>query len=181
MPEELVSVTSPLLATISELTRKIREYDRRAEELCEGKYPETRRLRGIRLRGIRGVGPITALGFVLTLEDPTRYRSSRTAGAFLGLTPRRDQSGETDKQLHITKAGNGYMRKLLVTSANYILGPFGTDCNLRRFGERLQRRGGKNARKRAKVAVARKLAVLMHSMWLKGTEYQPLGCGTRAS
>jgi len=172
MPEELVSVTSPLLETLSELTRKIREYDKRAEQLCAEQYPETRRL-----RKIRGVGSITSLGFVLTLEDPRRYRNSRSAGAFVGLTPRKDQSGETDKQLPITKAGNGFVRRLLVTSANYILGPFGEDCELRRFGERLQQSGGKNAKKRATVAVARKLAVLMHSMWLKDTEYQALGYG----
>jgi transposase len=175
MPEDLVSVMSPLLEALSELTAKIRACDRRAEQLCEERYPQTRRL-----RKIRGVGPITSLAFVLTLEDPTRYKNSRSAGAFLGLTPRRDQSGESDKQLPITKAGNGYMRRLLVTSANYILGAFGEDCNLRRFGERLQQHGGKNAKKRATVAVARKLAVLMHAMWLNGTEYQPLGYGRRA-
>lgn len=175
MPPELMPVLAPLLESLSDLTRRIREYDRQAEALCAGKYPETRRL-----RAIGGVGPVVSLGFVLTLEDPRRFRSSRSAGAFLGMTPRRCQSGETDPQLKITKAGNRYMRKLLVVSANYIMGPFGEDCDLRRFGERLESRGGKNAKKRARVAVARKLAVLMHSMWLKGTEYQPLGYGKKA-
>lgn len=170
MPKELGSVMGPLLESLADLTRRIREYDRRAEEFCEEKYPETKRM-----RAIGGVGPVVSLAFVLTLEDPSRYRDSRTVGAFLGMTPRRCQSGESDQQLPITKAGNGYMRKLLVVAANYIMGPFGEDCDLRRFGERLQSRGGKNAKKRARVAVARKLAVLMHSMWLKGTEYQPLG------
>jgi transposase len=174
MPKELVSVMGPLLESLADLTRRIREYDRRAEELCEEKYLETKRM-----RAIGGVGPVVSLAFVLTLEDPSRYRDSRTVGAFLGMTPRRCQSGESDQQLPITKAGNGYMRKLLVVAANYIMGPFGEDCDLRRFGERLQSRGGKNAKKRARVAVARKLAVLMHSMWLKGTEYQPLGYGKR--
>jgi len=170
MPKELVAVMGPVLESLADLTRRIREYDLKAEVLCEEKYPETKRL-----RAIRGVGPVISLGFVLTLEDPARYRDSRTVGAFLGMTPRRCQSGETDLQLKITKAGNGFMRKLLVVAANYIMGPFGEDCDLRRFGERLQSRGGKNAKKRARVAVARKLAVLMHAMWLKGTEYQPLG------
>lgn len=176
MPEELVSVMSPLLETLEGLTRRIREYDRRVEQLCEKRYPETRIL-----RAITGVGPQVSLGFVLTLEDPKRYKSSRTVGAFLGMTPRRSQSGEVDKQMRITKAGNGFMRRLLVNSANYILGAFGPDCDLRRFGQRIESRGGKCANKRARVAVARKLAVLMHSIWLNGTEYQPLGYGKQVS
>lgn len=117
------------------------------------------------LRGIKSVGPLTALAFVLILEDPSRFNTSRQVGCFLGLTPRRDQSGETDKELRITKAGNPYLRRLLVGSAQYILGPFGEDCNLRRFGLRLATRGGKNAKRRAVVAVARNLAVLMHRLW----------------
>jgi transposase len=176
MPEELVSVISPLLEMLEELTRKIREYDRRMEQLCKEKYPET-----AILRAITGVGPQVSLGFVLTLEDPERYKSSRTVGAFLGLTPRRHQSGEIDKQMRITKAGSGFMRRLLVNSANYILGAFGPDCDLRRFGQRIESRGGKSPKRRARVAVARKLAVLMHSMWLNGTEYQPLGYGKKVS
>jgi transposase len=175
MPPELVPVLAPVLESLADLTRRIREYDRQAEVLCEEKYTETRRL-----KAIGGVGPVVSLAYVLTVEDPTRYRDSRAVGAFLGMTPRRCQSGGTDPQLKITKAGNGYMRKLLVVAANYIMGPFGEDCELRRFGERLESRGGKNAKKRARVAVARKLAVLMHSMWLKGTEYQPLGYGKKA-
>ena len=170
MPDELMPVMAPLLAVLGDLTRRIREYDTRADDLCQKKYPETKRL-----RQIRGVGPVVSLAYVLTIEDPRRYRSSRTVGAYLGMTPRRDQSGETDKQLRITKAGNEYMRRLLVNSATYIMGPFGGDSDLRRFGERLQSRGGKTAKKRARVAVARKLAVLMHSMWLKGSDYQALG------
>lgn len=174
MPKELVAVMGPVLESLADLTRRIREYEQKAEALCREKYPETGAL-----MAIGGVGPVISLAFVLTLEDPRRYADSRTVGAFLGMTPKRCQSGGADPQLKITKAGNGFMRKLLVVAANYILGPFGEDCDLRRFGERLQSRGGKNAKKRARVAVARKLAVLMHSMWLKGTEYQPLGYGKR--
>ena len=72
---------------------------------------------------IRGVGPITALTFVLTVGDPYRFARPRDVGAFLGLVPRRDQSGGTDKSLRITKCGNAYLRRLLVGSAHYILGP----------------------------------------------------------
>jgi transposase len=96
-------------------------------------------------------------------------------GAFVGFNPKRDQSGDTDKQLGITKAGDPFLRRLAVISANYILGPFGEDSELRRWGLMLAQRGGKNAKRRAKVAVARKLMVLMHRLWVTGEEYQPLG------
>ena len=109
------------------------------------------------------------------MERSDRFKNSRSVGAFLGLRPRKRQSGDEDRQLHITKAGDGFLRRLLVQSANYILGPFGADSDLRRWGLELAKRGGKNARRRAKVAVARKLAVLMHRLWVTGEEYQPLG------
>jgi len=119
---------------------------------------------------------LTALVFLLTLEDKTRFKNSRTAGAFLGLRPRKDQSGSHDPQLRITKAGDTFVRRLLVNSANYVLGPFGQDSDLRRWGLKLaERGGGKNAKKRAKVAVARKLAVLMHRLWVSGEIYEPVG------
>ena len=130
-------------------------------------------MRGL-TRAIKGVGPLTSLAFILTLEDPTRFDKSRQVGSFVGLTPRRDQSGETDKQLRITKAGNPYLRMLLVGSTQYILGPFGEDCNLRKFGLRLAAQGGKNAKRRAVVAVARKPAVLLHRLWKNGEVYDPL-------
>ncbi len=125
------------------------------------------------MRQITGVGALTALSFILTLEYADRYTKSRDVGSFLGLTPKRDQSGEVDKQLRITKAGNTYLRKLLVGCSQYILGPFGTDCNLRRFGLRKMGKGGKNAKRRAVVAVARKLAVLLHRLWRTGEVYEP--------
>jgi len=120
------------------------------------------------------VGPLTALAFVLTLEDPSRFPKSRDLGPALGLVPRRDQSGDRDPQLGITKSGNAFLRRLLVGSAHYILGPFGPDCALRRWGLELADRGGKNAKKRALVAVARKLAVLLHHLWKTGQTYDPL-------
>ena len=131
-------------------------------------YPET-----LTLREITGVGPVTALAYVLTLEDPTRFNKSRDVGPYLGLTPKRDQSGKTDKALSISKAGNTYLRRLLVGSAHYILGPFGPDCDLRRYGTRIASRGGKAAKRKAVVAVARKLAVLMHQLWKNKATYDP--------
>ena len=109
-----------------------------------------------------GVGPLTALAYVLTLEDSRRFAKSRTVGAYLGLVPRRDQSGEVDRQLGITKAGDHFLRRTLVQSAHYVLGPFGPDTDLRRWGLKLCERGGKSAKRRAIVAVARRLAVLLH-------------------
>lgn len=169
MPAELLPALEPVMKSIEELTGRIRHYDRLLEQLSKEKYPET-----LGLRAIRGVGPVTSLAFVLTLEESSRFPKSRAVGPFLGLTPKRDKSGQTDKQLRITKAGNGYLRRLLVGSAQYILGPFGPDCELRRFGLKLAARGGKNAKRRAVIAVARKLAVMMHHLWRSGETYDPL-------
>ena len=123
------------------------------------------------------MGALTALAFVLTLEDPHRFASSRAVGAYLGLRPRQRDSGTRRPQLRITKAGDEMVRRLLVTAGHYILGPFGPDTDLRRFGLRLAERGGKAAKKRAVVAVARKLAVLLHRLWITGEQYQAIGYG----
>lgn len=172
LPEIIRPALVPVLETIQRLTEQIRDYDRRVVIVSREQYPETQSL-----QQITGVGPLTALAFVLTLEEPQRFEKSRSVGAYLGLTPKRDQSGETDKQLRITKAGNKYLRQLLVTCAHYILGPFGPDCDLRRYGLRIAARGGKNAKKRAVVAVARKLSVLLHRLWKTGAVYEPLRSG----
>lgn len=168
LPPQLALALDPIIKSIEELTKRVRHYDGLIQEISERDYPETEKL-----RAIRGVGPITALAYVLTLEESTRFRKSREVGPFLGLTPKRDQSGQTDKQLRITKAGDAYLRRLLVGSAQYILGPFGQDCDLRRFGLKLAERGGKNAKRRAVVAVARKLAVLLHRLWSSEEAYDP--------
>ncbi len=168
VPFELQFALRPVFDTLHHLNEQIKELDRQIEQLSIERYPETQCL-----RQIPGIGPITALSFVLTVEDPKRFSKSRQVGAFLGLTPKKDQSGGTDKQLRITKAGNTYLRKLLVGSAQYILGPFGSESNLRQHGISIGTRGGKNAKKRAAVAVARKLAVLMHRLWVTGETYQP--------
>lgn len=168
MPVDLRPALEPVMKSIEDLTSRIRHYDRLLEKLCTEKYPETDRL-----RAISGVGPVTTLAFVLTIEESSRFDKSRAVGPFLGLVPKRDKSGQTDKQLRITKAGDAYLRRLLVGCAQYILGPFGPDCDLRRFGLKLAARGGKNAKRRAVIAVARKLAVMMHHLWKSGDAYDP--------
>jgi len=169
IPAAMKPVLSPLLKTIQELSRQISSYDARVEELAQRKYPQT-----TLLRQVKGVGPLTALAFVLTLEDPHRFAKSRAVGCYLGLSPQQSQSGESAPQLGISKAGDRYLRRLLVQCAHYILGPFGADTNLRRWGLKLARGGGKSGKKRAVVAVARKLAVLLHRLWVTGEVYEPL-------
>jgi transposase len=168
MPSELVPALEPMLKIIEDLTVRIRHYDNTIRELSDTKYPETKIL-----RQIAGVGPITSLAFILTLENADRFKKSRDVGCYVGLTPKRDQSGQSDKQLAITKAGNADLRRLLVGCAQYILGHYAKDSELRRFGLNLAARGGKNAKRRAVVAVARKLAVLMHHLWVTGETYDP--------
>jgi len=169
IPGELRSLMGPLVETIKHLTSWVRKYDQAIEKLCEKKYPETESL-----RQVKGVGPVTSAAYVLVLEDPRRFEESRAVGAYVGLVPRKDESGECSPQLRITKAGDPLLRSLLVGSAQYILGPFGVDSDLRRYGMAIAARGGKNAKKRAVVAVARKLAVLLHHLWVTGEVYEPL-------
>lgn len=169
VPPELRAALGPLLELIARLTQEIRGMERQLERLATVRYPET-----ARLRQPSGVGLLTALCYVLTLEDPDRFRQSRAVGPYLGLCPRRDQSGGRDAQLRITKRGDAMLRRLLVSGAQYILGPFGPESDLRHWGLRLAARGGKNAKKRAVVAVARKLATLLHHLWVSGAVYQPL-------
>jgi len=168
MPEELRPTLWAVVKTIADLSRQIRNYDKQIEAMAEQRYPEVKIL-----RQISGVGVLTALTYVLVLEDPHRFKKSRSVGAYLGLRPRLKQSGQSDRQLRITKAGDKLLRRLLVGSGQYILGPLGPDCDLRRWGLALAARGGKNAKKRAAVAVARKLSVLLHRLWMTGEEYEP--------
>src|SRR5215217_530740 len=163
IPEALLPALGPILEQIGSLTERIREYERQLETISKEHYPETDLL-----RQVEGIGPLTALAFVLTLEDPYRFERSRSVGAYLGLVPATDRSGDRDPQKRISKEGDEMLRRLLVGSAHYILGPFGSDSDLRRHGEKIASRGAKNAKKRAVVAVARKLAVLLHSLWISG-------------
>jgi transposase len=169
IPEALWPALEPILEQIGSLTELIRGYDRQLETVSEEHYPET----GL-LRQVEGIGPLTALTFVLTLEDPHRFEKSRSVGAYLGLVPATYRSGESDPQKRISKEGDQMLRKLLVGSAHYVLGPFGSDSDLRRHGEKIAARGGKNAKKRAAVATARKLSVLLHHLWITGELYEPL-------
>jgi transposase len=166
---ELREALEPLLREVESLNAQIKEYDRRIEKMARETYPEVKLL-----KQVKGVGDLIALTYVLTLEDPRRFRKSREAGCFVGLQPGRRNSGQSEPQMHISKEGDRYLRTLLVQGAHYILGPFGEDSDLRRWGLKLAQRGGKNAKKRAVVAVARKLAVLLHRLWLGGEVYEPL-------
>ena len=165
----LQKALKPMLAEIKSLSERIREYDQQIEQIGKQRYPEIELL-----EQVHGVGTLTALTYVLTVEDPHRFRRSRDAGAYFGLRPRRRESGNSRPQLRISKEGDAYVRKLLVQCAHHILGPFGRDSDLRRWGLELAARGGKNAKKRALVAVARKLAVLLHKLWVSGEAYEPL-------
>jgi transposase len=169
IPEALLPALGPVLEQIGSLTERIRDYERRLEAIAKDRYPETSLL-----RQVEGIGPLTALTFVLTLEDPHRFEKSRSVGAYLGLVPATERSGDKDRQKRISKEGDQMLRKLLVGSAHYILGPFGSDSDLRRHGQKMASRGGKNAKKRAAVAVARKLSVLLHRLWVSGEVYDPL-------
>lgn len=169
IPEEVREALSSVLTTIEVVSRQILALDKRIAELGKKKYPET-----ALLRQVGGVGPIVALAYVLTLEHPGRFRKSRAVGPYLGLVPARSQSGDSDPQLRITKEGDNFLRRLLVQSAQYILGPFAEDCDLRRFGQALSVRGERNAKKRAVIAVARKLAVVLHRLWKTAEVYEPL-------
>jgi transposase len=172
IPAEVRETLEPLLRLIQTLSEEIKSYEKRIEKLGSEKYMDTKLL-----RQVNGVGPVTSLAYVLTLETPQRFKRSRDVGPYLGLVPQQEDSGDSQPQLGISKAGDRMLRKLLVGSAHYILGPFGPDTDLRRFGMKLCERGGKNAKKRAFVAVARKLAVLLHRLWSSGEVYEPLGYG----
>lgn len=169
VPEALRDTLEPLFKQIEYLTEQIKDYDKKVKRMSEGAYPETELL-----RQVDGVGPIVALAFILTLDNARRFAKSRDVGAYLGLIPRQYDSGDSQPQMRITKTGDRMMRALLVQSAQHILGRFGKDSDLRRHGLKIAARGGKNAKKRATTAVARKLSVLLHSLWLTAEVYEPL-------
>lgn len=169
-PEALKSALLPLLRVIEELTREIELYEKLVAQKAATEYPETKAI-----QTIHGVGPLTALALVLVLNnDRNRFRRSRDVGCYIGLRPKQRESGQRAPQLGITKAGDSLLRRLATQCAQYILGPFGKDSALRRWGLSLALRGGKNAKKRAVIAVARKLVILMHRIWITQEIYQPL-------
>lgn len=165
----MLDALGPLLEVVTMINEKIRWYDREIERLGREKYSTEMWA----LRQVNGVGPVTSMTYILTISDPFRFKKSRQLGAYLGLRPAQDSSGNHNPELRITKAGNSNLRYLLVQCAHYILGPFGKDCDLRRWGLR-KAEGGKRARQRAIVAVARRLAVLLHRLWVTGEVYEPL-------
>ena len=173
---ELQAALQPLLAGIEALSEQIRESNERIERLAQESYPEV-----TLLKQVKGVGTLIALTFLLTLEDPHRFAKSRDVGCYLGLQPGRRNSGQSEPQMRISKEGDPYLRTLLVQGAHHILGPFGLDCDLRRWGLKLAERGGRNGKKRAIVATARKLAVLLHHLWVSGEVYEPLHNNPRSA
>ena len=170
IPPDLAPALTPVIQTIETLTHRIDQQKRAIVKTSAVSYPVLEVL-----QQVPGVGPLTALTFLLTIQDPSRFRKSRNVAAYLGLTPRRSQSGNQDPQLRITKAGDENLRRLLVQSAQYLLGPFGPDTALRHWGLALAERGGARGKKRAVVAVARKLAILLHRLWVTGEVYEPTG------
>ena len=169
IPEALAAALAPLLETIADLTARIDGMDKKIEGLIRERYPEAQFL-----QQVPGVGPLISLTFVLSIGDPSRFRKSRQVGPYLGLVPRQRESGEYSPQLRISKTGNAYLRQLLVNGAQYMLGFRGADTDLRRWGLMRAETGGKSGKKRAVVAVARKLAVLLHRLWVTGEVYIPI-------
>jgi transposase len=169
IPQELSAALVPLLDQIKLLGQNLDQYDAMVEELGESRFHDAHVV-----RQIPGVGPLLSLAFVTTLESPEHFKSSRDVGAWVGLTPKQRQTGGRDPQMRITKCGDKELRRLLVAGATWILGPFGPDCDLRRFGERIRARGDQTSKAKARIAVARKLAVVMHRLWTTGEVYEPL-------
>jgi transposase len=173
LPEPLRPALDPVYEVLIRLDEQIKDQDKQIDRIAA-------RIADVQVVSqIAGVGTLTGLVYVSTIEDKSRFGKSRMVGAFLGLRPRKKKSGGSDPQLRITKAGDPFLRRLLVNAANYVLGPFGPDSTLKQWGLTLAERGGKNAKKRATIAVARKLAVLMHRLWVTGEVYEPLGYQSR--
>jgi transposase len=175
LPKRMKAALEPLLQIVEEMTTQIHEYDKKLAEIAREQYPET-----ALLQQISGVGTLIALTYVLTVDDPERFARSRDVGAYLGLRPKRQESGESQPELRITKEGDVYLRRLLVQGAHYILSRKGPETDLKRWGLKLGGNGSKRAKKRAVVAVARKLAVLLHHLWVTGEAYEPLRQGQAA-
>lgn len=169
LPADLVVLLLPLVEQLESLNEAIASCDERSKRIAKEHFPETECL-----RQVTRVGAVLSLAFAAAIEDPTRIEDSRSVGAYFGLTPRSRQSGAKAPQLRISKRGDPELRRLLVSAATYVLGPFGPDCDLRRYGQRIAASGSQSARAKARIAVARKLAVLLHRLWLTGEVYRPL-------
>jgi len=176
LPADMRERLRPLLEQVESLTEQIKKLETKIEQIARTEYPET-----ALLRQVSGVGTLIALTFVLTLEDRERFQKSRDVGCYVGLRPKQSESGQSQPQLRITKEGDRYLRQLLVQGAHLILNRRGPDTDLKRWGLKLAERGGKNAKKRAIVAVARKLAVLLHRLWVTAEVYEPLRQAARSA
>ena len=159
----LRTLFNPMMLAHSALVTQVEFYDVQILKLAKG--DETTR----RLMTVPGVGPATALAFRSTIDDPNRFKSSSDVGAYLGLTPRRYQSGELDRTGRISKRGDRLTRLYLFEAASVLLSVVKRWSVLKAWGVRLAKRVGI---KKAKTAVARKLAVILHCIWVDGTEFQ---------
>lgn len=168
VPEALRTATAPVFATLRVLNRQIDAAEDQLEQIATVEFPDA-----LYVRQVPGIGLVTSVALVLAIGDPGRFSTSRDVGAYFGLVPRRDQSGTLDKSLGISKTGNELVRRLLVQSAHYILGPFGPDSDLRRWGLAQIERRGKKGKKVVVVAVARKLAVLAHRLLRDRATWNP--------
>lgn len=179
VPSDLRPTLEPLFATLQTLNEQIKGFDEHLVASCDQHFPET----GV-LRQVRGVGPLVALAFITAIGDPRRFKDSRCVGSYLGLTPKSHQSGSSDPRLRISKEGDGTVRSLLVTAATHIMRRSAPDSDLKQFAKRIAASGTPRDKGRARIAVARKLAVLLHRLWLTGEVYEPFraerACVTRA-
>lgn len=169
VPKSLEIPVGMLLDQLDDLTARIDNFERQLEAISRAKYKSQTEL----VRQVNGVGLLSGLTFVLTIGDPSRFKKSRDVGSYLGLRPKRHESGDKEPDLRTTRTGDRFLRTYLVQSAHYILGPFGQDCTLRRWGLE-KAAGGKSNRKRAIIAVARKLSVLLHRLMVTGEIYDPM-------
>lgn len=158
----------PLLKGVEAISEQVGVCDEKIEAIAQ-RYPEVELL-----TQVYGVGTLIALTFILTIEDAGRFAHSRDVGPFLGLQPKQRDSGESQPQLGISKTGDQLLRCLLVQGAHCILRKGAPDSDLRAWGLGKLASGGKNGKRRTVVAVARKLAVLLHKLWANGEVYDPL-------
>jgi transposase len=160
---ELIAAVRPLLQARKTIGQQVEDLDRKVYKLARHDIDVRR------LMTAPGVGPVTALCFKATIDDPTRFRRSRSVGAYIGLTTRRHSSGEIDWSGRISKCGDAMMRSYLFEAAGVLLTRVPKWSALKAWGAKLVKRIGLC---KAKVAVARKLAVILHRMWIDGTEFQ---------
>mgnify|MGYP001815055186 FL=1 len=159
----LVAVVEPLLKAREVIEQQVADLDRKVMRLARSE-PQVRRF-----MTAPGIGPITALCYLATIDDPVRFNKSRNVGAYVGLTTRRYASGEIDWTGRISKCGDKLLRSYLFEAANVLLTRVAKWSTLKAWGMRIAKRSGI---RKAKVAVARKLAVILHRMWIDGTEFQ---------